>query len=380
MNILVLSWRDPKHPMAGGAEQVMHEHMKGWIAAGHKVTFFSSRFPGSKQEEKLDGVDIVRQGKDLFLGVQLSAFWWYLFGSHDKFDLVIDEFHGIPFFTPLYVRVPKLAVLQEVAREVWWLNPLPKPFNWIIGWIGYTLEPFLFLFYRDIPFINKSVPFMTGSQSAKDDLARMGIKSNDITIVPHGVIIETPSKLPPKEKENTIVFLGALTRDKGIEDALRAFAILSKNGNDNLLWIIGVGISNYVTHLKKLSRRLGIEGKIKFFGFVSQKEKFELLARAHVLINPSIREGWGLVNIEANRMGTPVVAYRSPGLVDSVKDGQSGVVCKVNTPGNLSREIEKILSSPQTYKTFQYGSRRWASQFNWEKSKKLSLKLLENIK
>jgi len=48
MNILVFSWRDPKHPLAGGAEQVMHEHMKGWVGAGHKVTLFTSHFSGGR--------------------------------------------------------------------------------------------------------------------------------------------------------------------------------------------------------------------------------------------------------------------------------------------------------------------------------------------
>lgn len=378
MNILVFSWRDPKHPLAGGAEQVMHEHMKGWIAAGHKVTFFSSRFRGSMSEDKLDRVKIIRQGSDLFLGVQLAAFWWYLFDSHEKFDLVVDEFHGIPFFTPFYVRVPKLAVLQEVAREVWWLNPLPKPFNWLIGWIGYTLEPFLFLFYRDIPFVNKSVPFMTGSQSAKDDLVRMGVKSDDITIVPHGVIIETPGKLPPKEKESTIVFLGALTQDKGIKDAIKSFAVLAKRGKYRF-WIIGKGEDGYVQDLQNLCRKLNIADQTTFFGFVDQKKKFELLSRAHVLVNPSVREGWGLVNIEANVVGTPVAAYRSPGLVDSVKDGLSGVIVKINIPRRLTEAVEKMLFDSNSYKKFQAGSVKWASNFNWEKSKAQSLKLIESL-
>ena len=56
MNILVFSWRDPKHPLAGGAEQSMHEHMKGWMQAGHKVTLFSSKNNNSSKEEILDAI------------------------------------------------------------------------------------------------------------------------------------------------------------------------------------------------------------------------------------------------------------------------------------------------------------------------------------
>src|SRR3989339_1635231 len=102
MNILVFSWRDPKHPNRGGAEQVMHEHMKGWLEADHKVTLFSSEYPGSVSKEVLDGVRIVRGGSQ-YLGVQFEGFKYYL-ANKEQFDLVVDQFHGIPFFTPLYVK------------------------------------------------------------------------------------------------------------------------------------------------------------------------------------------------------------------------------------------------------------------------------------
>jgi len=51
MNILVFSWRGPKHPLAGGAEQVDHEHQKGWIKGGNAVTLFTSSFPEAKEEK-----------------------------------------------------------------------------------------------------------------------------------------------------------------------------------------------------------------------------------------------------------------------------------------------------------------------------------------
>src|SRR6266498_3127303 len=110
MNILIFSWRGPKHPNAGGAEISTHEHAKGWVKAGHRVTLFTSYFPNSKKEEVIDGIEVKRYGRQMF-GVQWEAFVWYLFKPHEKFDLVIDEFHGIPFFTPLYVKVKKMGFI-----------------------------------------------------------------------------------------------------------------------------------------------------------------------------------------------------------------------------------------------------------------------------
>ena len=229
MRILVFSWRDPKHPLAGGAEQVMHEHAKGWISAGHKVTLFSSEVNGLANWEKLDGVEIIRGGYQ-YLGVQLAGFLYYL-KNGGNFDFVVDQFHGIPFFTPLYVFKPKMAVIQEITGKVWLVNPLPWPLNWIVGATGYLLEPVVLLFY-------KRVPFMVGSASTKDDMAAFGIPKKNITVVPHGVIVERPKPMPGKEKILTITFLGVLSRDKGIEDAIKVFSIIKKMGKFQF-WVIG---------------------------------------------------------------------------------------------------------------------------------------------
>ena len=142
-NILILSWRDPKHPNAGGAEQVTLEHAKAWIGKGHRVSWFASFFEKAKETEEISGVNIIRKGKQ-FADVQVRAFFWYVFGKHPEFDLVIDQFHGIPFFTPFYVKTKILAFIHEVAGDVWMLNPWPWPFNKIVGYLGFKFEPLFF--------------------------------------------------------------------------------------------------------------------------------------------------------------------------------------------------------------------------------------------
>ena len=368
MNILVFSWRDTRHPLAGGAEQVMHEHMKGWIEAGYVVTFFSSSFPGAKSEEEIDGVKVIRKGSQ-YLTCHMAACLWYLFGKKEKYDLVVDEFHGWPFFTPLYVRVPKLAVIQELTKEVWFKYPLPFGLNFIFGAIGYILEPLFFVPYRN-------VEFMTGSESAKKELETVGIKEKKITIIPHGVILENVGKKFEKEKTKTVVFLGALAKDKGIEDAIKTFGILSKT-DKYTFWIIGKGDKKYLKFLKGMVNQLNID--VNFFGYVDQKKKFELLSKAHILINPSTREGWGLVNIEANACAVPVVSYTSPGLVDSVKNGVSGIVCSKNTPEELARTVDEVLKNSGKCKKLQKGALAWSAKFDWKNSKRLSLALTRKI-
>lgn len=348
----------------------MHEHMKGWVKNGHQVTLFASKFKNSKRQEEIDGIKIVRAGYQ-YVGVQLLAPFYY-FKNFKKYDLVVDQFHGLPFFTPFFVRKHKLAVIQEMARKVWFLNPLPWPINLLVGLIGFLGEPFIFLFY-------KNIPFMTGSESAKISLTGVGIKRENITVVPHGVIIEKPKPMPKKADTKTVIYLGILSKDKGIEDAARCFTDLSKKGSFDF-WVIGKAETlAYGRFIQWVVHDLGITKQVKFWGFVSQKEKFELLAKAHIMINPSVHEGWGLVNIEANVMGTPVVAYHSEGLTDSVKDGVSGVICPKNTPEELAAQVLKILNDEDLYKRLQNGAVKWGESFNWEQSVVKSLALLKKV-
>ncbi len=377
MNILVLSWRDPKHPLSGGAEQVMHEHMKGWIRAGHNVKFFSSKMPNLSREELIDGVHVVRKGYQ-YIGVQIAAFFWYLFGKHEEFDLVIDEFHGLPFLTPLYVRKPIIAVIQETTREVWLLNPLIFPLNLIVGLIGYIFEFVVFIPY-------KRIPFMTGSNSAALEVSKMGIPKKNIKVVNHGVLLSTPKKIK-KDKTPTVLYLGRLSKDKGIEDAIRAFSLLDKALKFQFIIIGKPETEEYGTHILNIASKLKFKNKIDFVNrkdgkwiFVSDKQKFQIMSKASVMINPSAREGWGLVNIEANSVGVPVIAYNSPGLIDSINDGVSGVICKNNNPKLLAEETMKIVTDPEHYKKLVAGSISWSKNFTWEKSRNESLILIESV-
>ncbi|MBI4058821.1 glycosyltransferase family 4 protein [Candidatus Microgenomates bacterium] len=368
MNILVFSWRDPKHPLAGGAEQVMHQHMKGWIKAGYQVMLFSSRFPNSQPEEYIGGVKIIRGGYQ-YLGVQIAGFYYYL-KNKSNFDFIVDQFHGLPFFTPLYVRKPKLAVIQETARKVWFLNPLPRPLNWVIGLLGYWVEPFIFLIY-------KKTPFMTGSESAKADVIKMGIPPKNIAVIPHGVITTKLKVKSTKLKVKTVVYLGILSKDKGIEDAIKCFSLLPPTWQ---FWVIGKPeTAKYFNQLKRLVNKLNLSKKIKFWGYVTQAKKFTLLSRSHILVNPSVHEGWGLVNIEANSVGTPVVAYKSQGIIDSIEEGVSGILCSQNSPENLASNIVDLLANQKEYQKLQQGALRWSKNFDWNKSRQQSLQLVKKV-
>lgn len=372
MNILILSWRGIGHPHAGGAEVSTHEHAKAWIKAGHKVTLFTSYYSGAKREEEIDGVQIKRYGRQVF-GVQIEAFKWYVFKDHPKFDLIIDQFHGIPFFTPLYIRAKKLGFIHEVTKEVWKLNPWPPPFNIIAFAVGTTVEPLIF------KYLYFNIPFMTVSESTKKDLTFWGIAENNITIIHNGINIFKIKTTIKKEKKKTLIFLGSLSKDKGIEDAIKVFSLIDKKQNDWQFWIIGKADVKYLKVLKNLANKLNLDNKLKFFGYVGEREKYELLTRAHILINPSIREGWGLVVIEAAAVGTPTIGYKVVGLKDSILDNRTGVLTKKNTPEEMAENVLELMSDQPRYIRMCYYAKKWSNRFSWANSVKQSLSLLKEI-
>ena len=357
MNILILNWRDPKNPKSGGAEIVTHEHAKYWAKNGHNVTWFTSQFRKGKPIDRIDNIKIIRQGNSGT--VYLYAFWYYL-KNNTSIDIVIDEIHGIPFFTPLYVRKPKIAFIHEVAKEIWdYMYPFP------INKLGKLMEPIYFHLY-------KNVPFWVPSKSTINELVTYGIPQKNCQHIVCPMLCKVIDKLPQKERELTIVFVSRLVRMKGVEDVILAFQEIQAQERNAVLWIVGTGEERYVDHLKEMASGLNV----KFFGKVSETKKIELMKRAHLLMHASVKEGWGLVIVEAASQATPSVTYNVSGLRDSVLDKKTGILTKKNTPHNLAICALSLYRDSKLYKEFQNNCLAWAKSLKWEDAKKKSLALI----
>lgn len=363
MTILILNWRDISHPLAGGAEIVTHEHAKKWQAWGHAVIQFSSRYYGSKKNDEIDKIKIIRYGNNYT--VHVMAFLYYLIFLRGKIDLIVDEFHGIPFFTPLYAKCKKLAFIHETTEEIWFKN-MRFPFSYI----GFFVEPFLFKIYRGIP-------FMTVSNSTKKDLVKFGIKSKNIYKIYNGITkIKNEFK---KEKEYTIIYVGRLTQDKGTRDAIYAFHEVKKRIKAQL-WIVGrEEKKDFRKELEKIVNTLNLEKYVTFFNYVSEEKKFELLKRAWVMIQPSIKEGWSLTVIEAASQGTPTVGYKTGGLQDSVIDGKTGYLVPINRYKDIAEKILYLFNNKNHYNNMSKHAEEWSEKFSWDKSVTESLKLINAL-
>jgi glycosyltransferase involved in cell wall biosynthesis len=359
LKILIYNWRCWLNPAMGGAEIFTHEVAKRWVQSGHEVALFTSEFPGCKREEVLDGIRVVRRGG------RLAVYWWAKRTykqrfSKEGYDVVIDEINTRPFFMPNVVNgAQTVALIHQLAREYWFYEtPFP------VSYLGYyLLEDRWLREYVDVPTV-------TVSESTRQDLESLNFKH--VSVVSEGLNFEPLRQVPRKSKAPVVVYAGRLKRAKRPDHALRAFGIVKKKLPDSELWVVGDG--PFKTDLKRMAG----DG-VKFLGHMSDDERRKLLKQAWVLVNPSVREGWGLNVVEANALGTPCVAYDTSGLRDSVVSNETGLLSKAGTPEDMADRILSILDDKVLRLELSRKALNYSRQFSWDKTATRFLEILAGI-
>jgi len=354
--MLWYNWKDIKHPLSGGAEVFTHEVAKRLAARGHEVTLFTATFPGCVREEVVDGVKVIRAGGKYTVYWKARSYYRKLFAS-ERYDVVIDEINTMPFFTPKFLKNEQIiALIHQLAREYWFYEtPFP------ISHIGYhLLEKRWLRNYVDVPTV-------TVSESTKHDLLGLGFKR--VHVVPEGLNFKPLDEVPQKESYPAVIYVGRLNRAKRPDHAIRAFKVVKEKFPKAELWIVGDG------YFRKKLERMAFEG-VKFFSNLSNEERRELVRRAWVLVNPSVREGWGLNVIEANALGTPCVAYDVAGLSDSIRDGVTGLLARNGDVKDLADKIAMVLRDEELRMRLSRNCLEYAESFNWDKTAEEFMKVL----
>jgi glycosyltransferase involved in cell wall biosynthesis len=350
MRILIFNWRDPTHPWAGGAEVFLYEAARRWIDWGHSVTWLCGRHESQPSNEQIAGINIIRQG-GIYSAYPAAAFA-YLVKMRRQFDVLLDSANGIPFFTPMFSTAPRVILVHHIHREVFFLE-LP----WHLAHLGNILERVV------MPLAYRRTPFIAVSTSSQQALMDIGIPANQISVIHNGV---DKVRFQPGDKCKTplIVFVGRLRRYKSVDIAIRAMPELLRLVPEARLEIAGSGPME--SRLRVLTDDLGLAEKVIFHGFLTEEAKVELIQKAHVAVNTSLKEGWGLTVIEANACGTPVVAARVAGLQDSVLDGKTGVLVPYGDSTALARQIGKLLQDDVRRNKMSQEAIKWAACFNWD--------------
>ncbi len=355
LHILVLNWQCWMNPFAGGAETHLREMFTRLVTEhGHRVTLFCCMFPGAKKHEVVDGVTIIREGhRNIFNMVVLYRYLRTL--RHEQYDIIVDDINKIPFFTPLFVRKPLLALAHHFFGTS------------IFTEVGIVGGSYVYGAEMLVPLVYRTTQFVSVSDSTTQEFIRRGCDRSHFTIIPNCITKEQfPFAITAKTVHPRIVYCGRLKRYKSIDHVLRAFCMVLQHHPQADLVIAGRGEAEQ--ELKELSKELGIAQAVSFVGFISEEEKVHLLSEAWCMVNPSMKEGWGIVNIEANACGTPVVSANSPGLRDSVRDGKSGILYRYGSIDELAHVLSRVINDESLRRHLSEGAIQWARAFDWNHS------------
>ncbi|MBI2029379.1 glycosyltransferase [Candidatus Gottesmanbacteria bacterium] len=361
LRILIFNWRDTRHAWAGGAENYIHEIAKRWVKSGHKVTVFCGNDQKSPRNQVIDGVQMVRRGG--FYAVYIWAFLYYVLKFKGNFDVVIDSENGIPFFTPIYVKVPKFLLIHHIHQDVF-----RKHLKFPLSQLARFLEGKL------MPWIYKNQNIITISDSTKNEIVKLNTwKSESIQIVSPGVE-SSLFKLETKTSHPSFVYLGRLKSYKNLDILVSAFATLLIDKPNAKLAIAGEGETS--DELKKQVKQMNLNQSVIFTGKIKDSEKSKLLAKAWVFVHPSMIEGWGITVIEANASGTPVIAANVAGLRDSVIHNKTGILVSARNAQALANAMKTLASNPAFRIKLSKQAVIWSNQFSWDKSADKFLKII----
>lgn len=368
MRILHVNHRDLAHPAAGGLEEIIHKISARWIKQGHEVTLLCSEFDGCRKEETSpEGMRILRRGNEWWFNY--TAPWFVnrrLAGGH---DIVLEHISKVPCNLPRKVRSIPVAVHvphlfgSTVFREA----PLP-------------IAAYVWLMERPLRWEYRRCLFWALSDSTADDLAGRGISRERISVVYGGVDFDYfhAYATKPRTPDPSILYLGRLKKYKGIDLLIQMVASLRGEFANLKLFVAGKG--DYEPALRALASRLNVEKNVEFVGFVDYPGKRELLAKSWVLAYPSPKEGWGLSVIEAGSCGTPTIASNSPGLRESVRDGETGFLVPHGDIHAMASKFRLLFRDDSIRKRLGQNAIAWARKFSWDATAEGSLRFLEKAR
>ena len=238
----------------------------------------------------------------------------------------------------------------------------------LLGRIGRAVEHYfpLFLHYDTVICVSKSTA---------DDMKKylMGVDNLPLEVINNGIDHSFFSPGNERFDHPTILYLGRIKKYKQLDRLISLMPKIKEEISDIQLLIAGKG--DYLDNLTAQVAQEGLGDYVKLLGHVSEEEKRDLYRKAWVLAMPSMNEGWGMNVIEANTCGTPCVAYKVPGLKDSVVHGRSGFLAEDDD--QFVRYLVSIVQDPTLRDTLSHGAIEWAAEYSWDNTARQTLQVLE---
>lgn len=374
MRVLMLSWEYPPHVIGG-----LGRHVAGLsraLAAGHaEVLVVTCGGDGPDEEVRGElGVVRVRFGEPAGLhfpeavaqrnagmlqGVlrKLAAGW--------RPDVV----HAHDWLTAYAARavkhaleIPLVATIHatEFGRNRGLFTDLQRHISDVEWWLAYEA-------WRVI----------CCSEAMRSELRSVfQLPADKIRVIPNGVELPPPGGDPggasavrrryAADGEPLIFFVGRLVYEKGVDLILRALPRVLERHPRAVLVVSGTGPEEAA--LRRLAGELGVAGKVRFTGHISDEERNMLYRAADVAVFPSRYEPFGIVALEAMAHGLAVVAARVGGFAEVIEAGRTGLLFEPENPWDLAERLDSALSDPGLRAALAAQGRRLVeAEYHWEK-------------
>lgn len=351
MRILLVNWQDRENPLAGGAEIHLHEIFGRLAARGHEVTLLCGGWTAAPPRALLDGIEVHRVGTRH--SFPFLARRYYARHLARAFDVLVEDINKIPLYTPRWGAPQVLALVPHLFGGTAFRE------------FAAPLAAAVWMAERPLGRVYRRTAFEVISESTADDLAHRGISRSHVEVIYPG--IDTVAYTPAagmRAAVPTFAYLGRLKHYKGVHLVIRAFAAMARR--DAVLEIAGAG--DYRPVLERLAASLDLARRVRFLGRISEPEKLALLRRAWALAFASPKEGWGITNLEAAACGTPVVASNSPGIRESVRDGETGFLVPHGDTAAMAVAMDRLAADPALVARLAVHARRFAQTFTWERA------------
>lgn len=364
MKIIWLTWKDRRHPLAGGAETVSGEIMDRLARDGHEVKVITARYDGSSSKEDVNGITIFRVGNRY--SVYLKARNLYKKEFDNWADIVVDEMNTLPFGSGFYNKTRNIILCYQLAREVWFYQMM-----FPLSLLGYLSEPLMLC-----KLAKRYSITVTESNSTKDDLESYGFKNVHTFRI--GMALKPLKSLEVKSKNNIILSLGSVRPMKRTLDAIKAFEIARDQDKNLKMIVAGDTTGPYARKIIRYVQKSRHNQAIDIKGRVSAAERLKIVQEASVILVTSVKEGWGLIVTEANSQGTPAIAYDVDGLRDSIKNNVTGLLSPNADFETMGNQVISLLSDSKKYEVLRLNAWRWSKEFTFENSYQDFVKIISN--
>lgn len=340
--------------------------MFGRLAArGHAVDLLCAASDRAASEERLEGINVIRRGASYPLFNTAVPGIWRRLLSRNAYDVVVDDLNKVPFFSPLFVDRPVVALVHHLFGPTAFeeVNPVFAAYVWLSE--------------RPVPAVYRRSCFIAVSRSTAEDLVIRGVARERITIVHNGL----PDRdydadlSRPKAREPLFACVGRLKRYKRIDLVLDAFAELAPALPTARLVVAGDG--DHRAALQRHAARLALGERIEFPGWLGEDAKWELLRRAWALCYTSPNEGWGFASLEAQRVGTIAIVSDAPGLRDTIVPGETGWAVPHGDVAALATAMLDAVRRPEERAAMESAAARRASAYTWDRAARETLAVLE---